>query len=91
MWMRVLRIAVAIGGIVLTLVGWSAKQNEAIALGVAMVGWAIPWVREVELDHAVKKAMADMEKGDETQARKRLRRVSQAPIFNSQGDDHKER
>jgi hypothetical protein len=87
MWLLVLRIAVAVGGFVLTIIGWSAKSKETMILGVAMVGWAIPWVREVELDTAVKKAVADMEKGDEQQAKKRLRRVSQAPSFHKNGEE----
>lgn len=76
---RIVRALVAIAGAAVVAAGILRGSESLVATGATMLGWALPWAREITLDRECKRALWEMEQGHPREAQQRLRRASQAP------------
>ena len=74
------RVLVALGGVALVAAGFALGERELIALGGPLLGWALPYLRELVLDRELQRAIEELDEGVPAQnVKRRLRRVSNAP------------
>lgn len=76
------RTLTAVGGVALGVAGVVTGNIALVGVGLTVTGWALPWVKELQLDAA---ARAVIEKSPRTAesdpAIQRLKRITGAPPF----------
>ena len=82
---RVVRVLVVVVGLAVVAAGIFTRERELVAIGATMLGWALPWTREIALDREVRKALQEIEQGHPREAHRRLRRASKSPPTEGQG------